>query len=332
MSKVSVIVPVYNVENYLAAALDSIISQTVKDIEIICINDGSVDSSAEILEKYALFDKRIKIINQENNGPSSARNTGIKEAKGEYIAFVDSDDRVSPLMIERLYEKALATEADFVYCNVIWYNCKTRKYFCVQNGVSETVEKDFPEDFFTEESVNAPLYFEIPCSAWNKLYKTEFLKTNNILFKEDVIFEDVPFFTEVYLKADRIGFDKEKYYIYSANRPESIVSEGDRRYFDAFKIIEICRQLFHDENKWEKYKTFWLIHEIKTLLIDLYKIQPELQEEFFNKIKLRYEAFYFQEYDMSILAKTQVFGFLTELLKSDFETFKVLLKKLEMVV
>ena len=112
---ISLIIPVYNVENYLRQCLDSIINQTLKEIEIICINDGSTDSSKQILEEYALKDERIKIINQKNKGAGAARNSGIDAATGEYIGFVDSDDWVNLDAFEKLYNKITRENVDIVF-------------------------------------------------------------------------------------------------------------------------------------------------------------------------------------------------------------------------
>ena len=124
MPKVSVIIPVYNVEKYLRECLDSVVNQTLKDIEIICINDGSPDNSLAILEEYAKKDSRIIVISQENSGVSTARNVGIDLAKGDYLYFIDADDYAEPDLLELSYQKALSTQCDIVnfgffehYCN-----------------------------------------------------------------------------------------------------------------------------------------------------------------------------------------------------------------------
>ena len=114
--KVSIIVPVYNVEKYLRQCVDSIVNQSLKEIEIICINDGSTDNSLQILEGYAQRDKRIKIINKRNEGLSTARNTGMEYATGEYIGFVDSDDFINEKMYENLYKNAKSNKSDIVMC------------------------------------------------------------------------------------------------------------------------------------------------------------------------------------------------------------------------
>lgn len=127
MVKVSVIVPVYNVENYLEYCLSGLLNQTLQDIEIICVNDGSTDNSINILQRYQQTDNRIKIITQSNSGQGTARNNAIDIANGEYIGFVDPDDYVSPQMFETLYNQAKAYNADLVE-ESFYINNQARKY------------------------------------------------------------------------------------------------------------------------------------------------------------------------------------------------------------
>jgi glycosyltransferase involved in cell wall biosynthesis len=125
--KVSVIIPVYNVEKYIKKSLESVMNQTLKEIEIICVNDGTKDNSRKIIEEYAQKDERIKIIDKENGGLSSARNAGMEIARGEYLGFVDSDDWIEETMYEKLYEKAKADESQMVICAVHKYDDKSKK-------------------------------------------------------------------------------------------------------------------------------------------------------------------------------------------------------------
>ena len=120
--KVSVIVPVYNVSEYLGQCLDSILLQTLQDIEVICVNDGSTDDSLDILQGYAMFDERLKIISQENAGAGAARNNGIKHATGEYIICLDSDDFFEPDMLEKMVAKAEEDGSDVVVCDFYFFN------------------------------------------------------------------------------------------------------------------------------------------------------------------------------------------------------------------
>ena len=128
MPKVSIIIPVFNAEKYLEKCLDSLVNQTLEDIEIICIDDGSTDNSLEILKTYEQKDKRIKVLQQTNKKQGAARNYGIREAIGEYIGFVDSDDWAELDMFEKLYNKAISTDSDITMCKVIDYNENTKTY------------------------------------------------------------------------------------------------------------------------------------------------------------------------------------------------------------
>ena len=182
MPKVSVIIPVYNVEKYLSECLDSVVNQTLKDIEIICVNDGSLDGSAEILEEYAQKDNRIKVITQENRGVSEARNSGLKIASGEYIAFLDSDDYIDLKFFEQLYKRGIESNSDVVVCeNIYRFSGNKQKLFLkVNKEVETTVLK---EKF---ECLYLPEY----CYVWNKIYKRECLTER---FLKGITFEDIYF-------------------------------------------------------------------------------------------------------------------------------------------
>ncbi len=183
--KVSVIVPIYNVEQYLARCLESIVNQTLKDIEIICINDGSQDGSGKIAQSYAEKDPRIILINQENKGLSVARNTGMDAARGKYISFIDSDDWVDPNFLERLYIAAEKYNADAACASIL--------------RPHDSGKNPYKIKFETEQILSsvAEKYrvLEIPrkCYVWNKIYKLEELKKQGLRFPEGVTFEDIYF-------------------------------------------------------------------------------------------------------------------------------------------
>ena len=160
MPKVSIIVPVYNVEKYLSKCLDSIVNQTLKDIEIICINDGSVDNSQSVLEAYAKKDTRIKVINQENLGLSCARNKGIDIAQGEYIGFVDSDDWIDLEFYEELYNNAINTQSDIAASSILRKRLITQKSRVLYK--KSTIASDLQEKMDI---------CKIPkcCYVWNKI-------------------------------------------------------------------------------------------------------------------------------------------------------------------
>lgn len=237
MSKVSVIVPVYNVEKYLARCLDSLISQTLQDIEIICVNDGSTDNSAEILSKYAETDERIKVINQANAGVSIARNTAIKVATGEFIGFVDSDDFVEKDFYEKLYNAAKSENAEVACAGIIRENEKKSKTLVSFDKltVCETLQDKF--DF-----ASAPEH----CYVWNKIYLTSKVKELGISFIAGLIYEDMPFTADVLTQMGRLVCVPNTCYHYWINKSSLIKSsESDKaradKIFAKNYITKKCR-------------------------------------------------------------------------------------------
>lgn len=213
MVKISVIVPIYNVEDFLGRCLDSITNQSFKDIEIICINDGSVDNSVSILEDYAKKDNRIKILNQKNSGVSAARNNGLREAKGEYISFVDSDDWIDLDFYEKLYNSAKKYDADIAVCGIKRLRSYKWKYHLKIDKEEFTFDKDKKFQLC-----------DVPekCYVWNKIYKLSELKKHNIKFEEGVYFEDRCFTAQVLLNLKSLVIVPDVYYNYWTN-PNSIV-------------------------------------------------------------------------------------------------------------
>lgn len=214
--KISVIVPVYNVEKYLKRCLDSLINQTLKDIEIICVNDGSTDNSLSILDEYAKKDNRIIILNQKNAGLSAARNSGMEIAKGEYIGFVDSDDWVDLDFYEKLYYAAKNNDCDIAVADFIREH-PTKKKKRLNITKEEIFEK--PEDKY----MICKTYRE-GC-VWNKIYRTEFLKRIDLKFVVGMYYEDRDFTARSLFYSKKLITVPDTYYRYFVN-PKSIVKKG----------------------------------------------------------------------------------------------------------
>ena len=240
--KVSVIVPVYNVEQYLEKCLDSLVNQTLKEIQIILVNDGTKDNSQEIIDKYTKkYPKKVKGYIKENGGLSSARNYGLKYAKGEYIAFVDSDDYVELDMYEKMYNKAISNNFDIVACD-LFYVYEDKKVDAFSN---------LNNDIFTKEEIKKCMINIYP-SAWNKIYKKDLFK-HNIYFKDRVWFEDVEFLYRLISKVNSIGVVHEKFYNY-VQRAGAITKTFDDR---LFHYIDNWNGIldFYKENKiYDEYK------------------------------------------------------------------------------
>ena len=217
--KISIIVPVYNVEEYLPRCLDSLVHQTLKEIEIIVVNDGSPDGSQKIIDKYQKkYPKKIKSYIKKNGGLSDARNFGIKYATGEYIAFLDSDDYVELDTYEKLYDKAIENDFDMVVCNLIY------EYPDKQLKATSNILKDINGI----ESIKKSMLNIYP-AAWNKLYKKELFK-NKISFKKGVWFEDVEFIYRLLPHVNSIGVIKD-YLIHYVQRENAITKTFDERLF-----------------------------------------------------------------------------------------------------
>ncbi len=219
--KASIILPVYNTAPYLRQCLDSILAQTFKEFELICVDDGSTDGSAGILEEYAEKDNRISIITQENQGLGRSRNNGLKVAKGEYIIFLDSDDVFSDVLLEHTYNAGIDKKADIVLFDILHYDHNTKKPLqatLVHDMIPENEIFswcDIPEDIFSVAPPNT-------CSG---IYRREFLLEHNLQFQDLPNAEDVYFTFYARVLAERITIVDEPLYYYRKNRPGSIETE-----------------------------------------------------------------------------------------------------------
>ena len=202
--KVSVIMPIYNAFDYLRPALDSIIDQTLKDIEIICIDDGSTDRSLDIIKKYQEADKRLRIVTENNAGVSTARNKGIVRAKGEYIIFLDADDFYEPTLLERLYNLATEKDLDIAFSKFDIYNNKTAKF-------SSAIDEDHGDIFdggaiASKNEFPDTIFLSTTGYVWNKMFKASFIKEKELTFAPELyIFEDVHFVCLALSLADRVA-------------------------------------------------------------------------------------------------------------------------------
>ena len=225
---VSIILPVYNVEKYLRRCLDSIIEQSYKNIEIICVNDGSTDSSLQICMEYQKLDSRIRIVSQKNQGLSEARNTGIKNAKGEFIAFIDSDDWIDKRYVELLLNACLENNVLLSFCGIYLYY-----------GNGKVVEvKDVPclPDC---KLIPNKLNDEYQNTAWRKLYHRSLLE--NVSFPKGLLHEDIGFWFGIMSEYERIATVNEPLYYYRKNNLSSITLSNivqKRRCFDGLRSFE----------------------------------------------------------------------------------------------
>ena len=252
MAKVSVVIPIYNTEEYLAKCLDSVCCQTLSDIEIICVNDGSTDNSVQILEDFANKDSRIKLLHQENKSAGTARNYGLSKARGEYIIFLDSDDYYYPNMLEKLVEKAQDNDADLTMCkyNIIVANQENRV-------ISNQGFREVFEGVFNRRNIPNIFHFSrvVP---WNKLYKTAFVKRHHLQFSETKISNDIAFVVKTFFLAERICQVDEVLLDYIYGNPTSVTSKrGDYIYYTPLSMENIY-QFIRSCGDFDQYKNLFI--------------------------------------------------------------------------
>ena len=204
--KVSIILPAYNAEKYIAKTLESLLTQTLKEIELICINDGSKDGTLKILRDFEKKDERIKIVDKKNEGVWKARIDGISVTNGEYTAFMDADDYVENTFLEELYKSITKNNADIAICGFSRIDEKTKKIL--------SQEMKYDENKIIEKGKNFEEVISINTALWNKLYKTEILKQIEDLKNPPRILEDMMFLSMVYQKTNKISFVDKYLYNY----------------------------------------------------------------------------------------------------------------------
>lgn len=283
MCKVSVIIPVYNTEKYLKECLDSIVNQSLEDIEIICIDDGSTDNSLEILREYAENDSRFKIFSQENNGQGSARNYGLDVAKGEYIYFMDSDDFIELNTLSDCYNEANKNNLDFLMFQLINYDESKKSLYHDNDYDMPNVGDLVADNVFSYADLNH-LIFQVAVSPVNKLYSKKFLDDINVRFPEDVIFEDNVFFWNVFLNAKRIKFLKHHYYI-RRRHSSSTTGNAGIRFVDTLEIHNRIFIIFKKFNIFDEFKKYLFNKKVVLANVRFNQVNDEVKSVFFNEMK-----------------------------------------------
>ena len=288
MVKVSVVIPVYNVEKYLEDCLNSIVNQTLKDIEIICINDGSTDNSLEILNRYAQKDKRITVISQKNQGHAVATNKGISMAKGEYLYLMDSDDIVKLNALEDTYFLSKSKDLDLLIFKAIKYSESENKVY--ENDVynMDGLFNAVGNNVFSYKDIPSELLFDLSVTPWSKLYNRRFINEIGAKFPEGLVFDDNVFFWQVLFNCKRIYFHNEFLFtrrVYSS----SSTASGDERYLDSIAIINLIGNEFRKYGEFEHHK------------VTLYNKKVVLGHFRFKHIRDEFKNLYFDAWKKDLL-------------------------------
>lgn len=276
--KISVIMPVYNTEVYLARAIESVLNQTLKDFELIIVNDGSTDNSKSIINSYSDYDTRIKVINKENSGLGYARNSGLEYASGEYIFFIDSDDCIEKCTLEEIYTIANETKSDIIVFNM-------KKILEDTNEVTQKEILKLTNETISIKEIGINKYFKqyfFPYvhghEACNKLYRTSFLKLSKVVFDSNdyICAEDLMFNLKLIPFVDKITSINKSYYNYY-QRANSIMNSGYRE-----RLIERFTNLINEYYSYvQENGTISINNELSVLYLNL------IDSAFYNeRIKL----------------------------------------------
>lgn len=318
MPKVSVIVPIYNVEKYLEKCINSLLSQTLEDIQIILVNDGSKDNSGNIAKEYEKNNKdRVIYVEKENGGLSDARNYGLKYATGDFIAFLDSDDYIEKNAYEEMYNKAIEENADYVECDFIWeFPNKIR------------VDKQYPY-----KNKKEMLSF-VRVVAWNKLIKRQLITDNNLEFPKGLRYEDVEFTYKLIPFINKFAY-VDKPFIHYVQREGSIANVQNERTAEIFTILDNVIEFYKRNNIYEKYRAELEYNYARYLLCSSLKRMCKIKDKTIRK-KLLAENWErlnsnFPNWKENVILKTVNIGKNKYMRTVNKSTYKIYSKILEII-
>lgn len=279
MVKVSIIIPVYNVEKYLAECMESVVGQTLADIEIICVNDGSLDGSLKLLKEYERRDHRIVLINQENRGYGSAVNCGMAHASGEYVGIVEPDDYIAPGMYEELYKTAKEYDLDFVKAD--FYRFRTEK-----DGEKEFTYNHLspdPEDYHKVFNPGRqPEALRFIMNTWSGIYRQDFLGKYGIRHHETpgASFQDNGFWIQTFVYGERAMLVDKPYYRNRRDNPDSSVNSREKVYCINIEYDYIRGLLIKNPVVWERFKYMYWFKKYHNYMGTLWRIGEEYRREY----------------------------------------------------
>ena len=288
--EISVIIPVYNQELYLAQCLDSVLSQTFRDMEVLCIDDGSTDQTPEILREYCLKDKRLKILNQANKGAGAARNYGLREAKGKYLSFLDSDDFFEPKMLEKAWKQARKDQADFVVFNSDQYLTDEKRFAVFPWGLRKP---DLPPYMpFTYRQLTDNIFKSFMGWAWDKLYLHSFVKEHGLWFQEQRTTNDLLFVFSALVAAKRISVVDEVLAHQRIRNQNSLSNTREKSWHCFYEALVALREYLKKQGIfWELERDFvnYALHfslwNLNTLAEPTHgMLEKKLKEEWFGEL------------------------------------------------
>ena len=291
MPKVSIIIPTYNVENYLRECMESVVRQTLQDIEIICINDGSTDGSLKILQEYAAEDDRIILVDKHNEGYGVGMNIGLEKATGEYIGIVEPDDFVPLAMYEDLYKVACENDLDFVKADFYRFtrDDETGDMNLIYNHLDEEGE-DYNQVINPYEK---PYVTKFIMNTWSGIYRREFLEEHHIRHNTTpgASFQDNGFFWQTFMYAKRCMFIDRPYYMNRRDNPNSSVNSKQKVYCMNVEY-DFIRDIFMrkgNEDLWERFKYYYNYKRYFSYTFTIGRISDEFKQEYVERISKEFK-------------------------------------------
>ena len=288
--KVSILIPIYNVEPYLRKCLNSVVNQTLKDIEIICVNDGSKDNSLQILKEFAEKDSRIIVIDKENGGYGKAMNIASQKATGEYIGIVEPDDFVELNMFEVLYNKAKEYDLDFIKSDFYRFakDEKTGNILYTLFKLSNSKD-DYNYVFNPSEKLDSLLY---TMNTWCGIYKREFLEGNNIIYNETpgASFQDNGFWFQTFVFAKKAMIIDQAFYCNRRDNPNSSVKDKSKIYAMNVEYDYIRDKIEPNNELWERVKGYYWVKKWNNYRSTLNRIQEDSKEQYIEDISKEFSV------------------------------------------
>ena len=313
---VSVIIPVYNVEDYIRPCLDSVLAQTLQDIEVICVDDGSTDGSAAILHEYEAKDPRVIVVEQQNGSAGKARNTGLEKATGETLSFLDSDDFFELDMLEKAYKKLKETNAQFVAFDSDLY-LNDEKIFKTAKHIDKDALPPY-EPFHRRSMTNNPFRVFIGW-AWDKLYDTEFVRQNQLTFQVQRTTNDMAFVFSAVVIAERIAWIDEKLAHHRKNVGSSLSNTRENSWHCFHDALIRVREFLVARGLFAELEQDFVNYALHAILWNLGTLQGETKEKLYNRLKdewleelgltNRPESYFDSTGDYRKLLKIQKFSF-----------------------
>ena len=322
--KVSIIIPIYNPEEQLLKkCLDSALNQTLNEIEVLCIDDGSDEATKDILREYSKNDSRCKIITQENSGSGAARNNGIEHSKGVYIVFLDADDWIEPEMCESLYGFSENLDVDLVLFDNVWHREENIANEFIHFNKDE-YNQDFSDFIFDYRFIKDKIFSGYFGVIWTKFYKSSFIKENDIHFPSHKLYNDIEFHIKSIVLAKKIAYCPEIFYHYIKFGHESLQTSyrGKKEAAVFYDVIVGIREFLLEHYLMKELRIDFLNFAFENFIIKLTEMSKEFKQDYFLKIKSFFETMEIYPNDFDEMNFKYLPYYLHMINSKDFNEFK----------